>query len=133
MTQTRITDFFPNKDALRYDLYECIYNIQNKLDTYLNIDNIIEDIDSNIKSFTQMKSENNIIIDDDLVFIEKYLTVYQKINRCSIDREGFYTYFAKLIDDNMKGFINRCLVCNVDMGECNPRQLCGKWRCYEQE
>jgi hypothetical protein len=24
---------------------------------------------------------------------------------------------------------NRCLTCNIDMGDCNPRQLCGKTRC----
>ena len=36
--------------------------------------------------------------------------------------------------------INRCTVCNVDMGACNGRQLCGKWQCdnewmieYEKE
>jgi hypothetical protein len=26
--------------------------------------------------------------------------------------------------------INKCLVCGVDMGECNPRQYCGKTYCY---
>ena len=26
--------------------------------------------------------------------------------------------------------INRCLECGADMGANNPRQLCGKWRCY---
>jgi hypothetical protein len=25
--------------------------------------------------------------------------------------------------------VNRCMDCGTDMGECNPRQLCGKWRC----
>ena len=24
---------------------------------------------------------------------------------------------------------NCCLDCGIDMGDCNPRQLCGKWRC----
>jgi len=24
---------------------------------------------------------------------------------------------------------NLCMNCKVDMGEDNPRQLCGKWRC----
>ena len=27
------------------------------------------------------------------------------------------------------GSENRCTICNVDIGESNPRQLCGKWRC----
>ena len=25
--------------------------------------------------------------------------------------------------------VNRCIICQVDMGECNPRQYCGKTRC----
>jgi hypothetical protein len=25
--------------------------------------------------------------------------------------------------------INRCLECGIDLGECNPRQLCGKTYC----
>ena len=25
--------------------------------------------------------------------------------------------------------VNRCLECGIDMGECNPRQLCGKVYC----
>lgn len=25
---------------------------------------------------------------------------------------------------------NRCIECYVNLGECNPRQLCGKSRCY---
>ena len=32
--------------------------------------------------------------------------------------------------DTMK---NLCVICGVNMGECNPRQLCGKTRCYEEE
>jgi hypothetical protein len=27
--------------------------------------------------------------------------------------------------------INACLICGIDMGSCNPRQLCGKIRCYK--
>ena len=29
--------------------------------------------------------------------------------------------------------VNRCVECNVDMGDENPRQLCGKTYCYEQD
>ena len=28
---------------------------------------------------------------------------------------------------------NLCVICGVDMGDCNPRQLCGKTRCYEDD
>ena len=26
--------------------------------------------------------------------------------------------------------INHCVECGVDMGSSNPRQYCGKWKCY---
>lgn len=29
--------------------------------------------------------------------------------------------------------INLCVICGTDMGDCNPRQLCGKTRCYMQD
>jgi hypothetical protein len=29
--------------------------------------------------------------------------------------------------------VNRCIECNCDIGECNPRQLCGKWVCSNKE
>ena len=32
-------------------------------------------------------------------------------------------------EDNMQSWKNLCTVCLVDMGEENPRQLCGKTRC----
>lgn len=33
------------------------------------------------------------------------------------------------IDDNEEQFINRCVLCNIDIGFCNPRQYCGKSYC----
>ncbi len=31
---------------------------------------------------------------------------------------------------NIKTQSWHCIECGVDMGTCNPRQLCGKWVCY---
>lgn len=28
-------------------------------------------------------------------------------------------------------FENRCIECGIEMGECNPRQYCGKTHCYQ--
>ena len=28
--------------------------------------------------------------------------------------------------------INKCIECGIDMGECNPRQYCGKTYCFNQ-
>ena len=36
----------------------------------------------------------------------------------------------EFIDDDDEA--NRCIICRVDMGECNPRQLCGKGRCLQE-
>lgn len=135
MSQTLITYYFSkdetlNKKSLKSILFEAISKVQDKVDSYLNYDNIEEDIYDNIEKFVTNKNNMNILINKNLSDIEIFLSTYQKINNCIIDRENFYKYLEKLVEDNMSGFINRCLECNVDMGRCNPRQLCGKWRCY---
>lgn len=35
----------------------------------------------------------------------------------------------QLIKESQTSMVNRCLECDIDMGECNPRQLCGKFYC----
>lgn len=35
----------------------------------------------------------------------------------------------QILRNNTKGFKNRCVRCNVDMGEGNSRQLCCKTYC----
>jgi hypothetical protein len=35
----------------------------------------------------------------------------------------------QLIKESQTSMVNRCLECGIDMGECNPRQLCGKVYC----
>ena len=40
--------------------------------------------------------------------------------------------FKQLLEENSEGMINRCTVCQIDMGICNPRQLCGKTYCYSE-
>jgi hypothetical protein len=35
-------------------------------------------------------------------------------------------------EDNYRPDENRCLCCNIDMGEGNPRQLCGKTECNSE-
>ena len=34
--------------------------------------------------------------------------------------------------DSLEESKNRCIICNIDMGDCNPRQLCGKWCCENE-
>ena len=74
----------PKEDKTLDDvLVDLLLDLQEKKDSYLNIDNIIEG-------------------------------------------------FKQLIEDNTEGMINRCTVCQIDMGKCNPRQLCGKTYCPEE-
>lgn len=40
---------------------------------------------------------------------------------------------VKITGYNPKTDSWHCLQCGVDMGPQNPRQLCGKWRCYYEE
>ena len=40
-----------------------------------------------------------------------------------------------LINSSMEkdeSYVNRCVICGVDMGDCNPRQLCMKTYCPDQ-
>jgi hypothetical protein len=56
------------------------------------------------------------------------------------DKTSTYLNHKKIIEDfrnsvikNQEGMMNRCLECNEDMGRSNPRQLCGKTYCYNEE
>lgn len=35
----------------------------------------------------------------------------------------------ELLLESKGQMINRCIECGCDMGECNPRQFCGKLKC----
>lgn len=71
------------------------------------------------------KEKNNILKEKK---IDK--TVYK------IRKEFFGTKYNRLIDKNTLTYTkkeeepkNLCLLCNIDMGINNPRQLCGKTKC----
>ena len=62
---------------------------------------------------------------DDLLFREGHASESLPIHN---DGHGLET----LIGDEDIEVENRCVECNVDLGSCNPRQLCGKTRCDNQ-
>jgi len=64
---------------------------------------------------------NNIIIKM-IVEIEKYNDTY-------LDTSNLLKDINLLINKYSLGKINRCIECNIDMGPCNLRQLCGKYKC----
>ena len=65
------------------------------------------------------------LINKCLIVIESHLE--KKENKyCDIERlKELLNEFMDEQDD-----MNRCLICGVDMGKDNPRQLCGKTYCY---
>lgn len=132
MYQSKITKFYKSSlENLEDTLYKNLTSIQNKLNFYINFEKIIEDINTNIKFYINIPDSKNHVLDPTYEDLEEYINLYEKTHnyKYSLDRAKFYNYIIELIDNNSGGMINRCLVCNIDMGECNPRQLCGKWKC----
>ena len=54
--------------------------------------------------------------------VEDKLDVY-------LEYDEIYKDLVQSIIKNNLGMKNRCTDCGVDMGSCNPRQLCGKTYC----
>lgn len=54
-----------------------------------------------------------------------------------LDKDSLKNKIKEFIIDNLPSYKisskNRCIYCKVDMGECNPRQLCYKTYCPNQE
>ena len=46
---------------------------------------------------------------------------------------GKNCYVDDLLILNPPEIKNLCVNCGIDMGECNPRQYCGKWECPNEE
>jgi len=70
----------------------------------------------------QRKEENKIPIS-----IQKEIEDLEKVRR-----KEAYLVIGRIIRsylDFLEEGKNRCIICNIDMGPCNPRQLCGKWYC----
>lgn len=57
---------------------------------------------------------------------------FENVKDKYINDKALINSIEKLFKDIPKGQVNRCLECNIDMGECNPRQLCGKWYCTNE-
>ena len=99
-----LSDFFEKSEYADQKTWEelvndMLYDLQDRIDTYLNFENIIENIKDMIKN-------------------KKYK-----------DSEKMINDMIETIEDNQEEAINRCLECGEDMGRTNPRQLCRKTYC----
>jgi len=71
----------------------------------------------------------DMLIDNLIISITQY---NKEVDNTYTDMDLLQEKLETLIKECQTGYVNRCLECNVDMGECNPRQLCGKTYCYSQ-
>ena len=99
-----LDDFFEKSEYADQKTWEelvndMLYDLQDRIDTYLNFENIIENIKVMIKNKEYKDSEKMI---NDMI---------------------------EIIEDNQEEAINRCLECGEDIGRTNPRQLCRKTYC----
>jgi hypothetical protein len=67
---------------------------------------------------------------------EKMNFLKNEITHYFMNTKGDYTDEKVIMETLMKMFgeigrgpVNRCIECGIDMGECNPRQYCGKYYC----
>lgn len=64
--------------------------------------------------------------------------LYPMISKLEDSKSEYYNVnnildeLIDIINKNSEGPMWRCLECGVDMGRCNPRQLCGKTYCYNK-
>jgi hypothetical protein len=101
---------------------DCIFDPDRDYD---NIDNDIIDLTSD--------SESDVDLDQDLD-LDLDLDVDSDVNSTSssyFDAKAFYndSYGLDANGDKIVDGKNRCMECNIDMGDDNPRQLCGKTIC----
>lgn len=88
-------------------------------------------------SFNQSKkrklNEKNIMTDSIEEKFYKLICDIEEENNYYINYDNVLKNFKILLEENIEGLVNRCTVCNEDMGRSNPRQLCGKTICYNEE
>jgi Icc-related predicted phosphoesterase len=93
-----------------------------------NIDSSNEEINKKIN-----KNINKIIIDFEKKLLEYLLSdeVDNYINFDKIEEElhDNNNNIQEIVRHNIEERKNRCIECNIDIGQCNPRQLCCKTYC----
>jgi len=66
----------------------------------------------------------------DLDYYVDTIGLTKELELFSILTEDIILSLAKDFNEGMK---NRCIMCSIDIGRSNPRQLCGKWMCYNSD
>lgn len=99
------------------EVYKCLNNMSTEVYTYLN--NMPTEVYTYLNNIEHDKYESHMCLSD----IEEELEEEDEeveIAIPSTSSESNHTSYKLQW---------RCMMCNVDMGPDNPRQLCGKTRC----
>lgn len=92
-----------------------------------NLDN------SSNNSNTEFNEDLNLDLNQDESFKSKiYYEIkdyFENVKDKYINEQILINSIEKIFRDIPSGPVNRCLECNIDLTECNPRQLCGKLYC----
>lgn len=67
--------------------------------------------------------------------LDKFYDIFTEVQEDSdtyLNIPNIIEGIKELIKDNSEGMINRCMICKVDMGRHNPRQLCRKIYCENE-
>lgn len=76
-------------------------------------------IDDTIKKQIQKIIDKSQIIEK----IKEEFYINDELNECLIDT----------IEENIIENVNKCLICKIDIGKSNYRQLCGKTYCLNKD
>ena len=89
-------------------------------------------MDSNKRLKTSnYNNSNNLLSLFQQIIGELINQVEEHYNQSLIEGDNFDSSLSSsnYKEDSNFVFKNLCVVCGVDMGDMNGRQLCGKWRC----
>ena len=65
--------------------------------------------------------------------LENSLYSYQDKIDNYIDIPNTLKHFIEVLEENITDIEkNKCIECGIDIGRCNPRQLCGKLYCINK-
>lgn len=123
LLKTNIDDYI---DSSKFDKF-----VLQVLDEYLH--EIENDSDSDMDYGNNEDQSNES--DEQKLFtsINEFINEVKSFYKFNKDNQEIIEDIFKLLMDSTVQEKNRCTQCGIDMGLCNPRQLCGKLYCMYQD
>ena len=97
-------------------------------------DKIFDDISENLKDKIQKVMDESGFMEKLKEKIQKVIDETQLLQKLKEECDMYFSddlevSLVNIIKKNADETVNRCMICNCDMGRHNPRQLCGKTYC----